>query len=455
MLHNFRFNKKKNWNKVYVDKAENLKESNQIHKEKYANIDDANNVSSLDKATDFILEIFDRRKKHDQETSKRAMFGTTLDNLVPPKEFSHWSLSWGQQVMCYICGLPGISDCKVCDICDIIAHKQCISYEMFKSKFEDHTSDVDSVNDDDKADVTCLNIDKTAFTCENCRESKEIEIDYYNKVRKKLLEERIKERSAQKIAKLFMISIERKYLAKKKKSILLIQSKTRGYLIYKKYKKLLRAKMKIVIIEITRLPCLSSPVPFVNIEHDVVVLTVFDTFKHVQTLRIDKTAEESLREGFLIPGISAKMMIVLNLAHPEHSPQHVLDGRKYYSLYAQAQLSLKDITEFSRKQVITLNFTEKIKWQPMEANFDYKYQLVSPNNNSHCTNNNNNLPTSSTIEINNTNINALSLTNINDNTSTYLAATIADRGCVLNYLPQNPVLAIVGLVQVTMLGLVI
>lgn len=344
-----RHHRKRDWKKVYVDKVDHIKEEALLHADKYAHVNDGDNPSVVGNAAGFILSIMNQRIDRDGGMSEplvhsRLTEGTTIGDLLPPSDPAQWVSSWGTQAMCLLCGLPGISDCRVCENCDNIAHKQCISYELL---YRTTRPDMDSVQDQ--------------FVCSDCVLSKQLSVDHFNKVKAQLLRDKMRLRSAKRIAKFMIVLCGSRFLERRTRAVLRLQSAVRGFLAYSKYRSYLKAKMKLLILEITKLPAAA-----VEISGVVVVLTVFDTFKHVQTMRIEKTAEEALKEGFFIPGINAKMTVVFNLARQIDLGRDSLDnvGRKHYQLYAQAELSLKDIADFTRQKSISFNFSEKIKWPP-------------------------------------------------------------------------------------------
>ena len=340
-----RHHRKRDWKKVYVDKVDHIKEEALLHADKYAHVNDGDNPAVVGNAAGFILSVMNQRIDREggmsQLVHSRLTEGTAIGDLLPPSDPAQWVSTWGTQAMCLLCGLPGISDCRICENCDNIAHKQCISYELHRTR-----PDMDSVQDQ--------------FVCTDCVLSKQLTVDHFNKVKAQLLRDKMRLRSAKRIAKFMIVLCGSRFLERRTRAVLRLQSVVRGFLAYSKYRSYLKSKMKLLVLEIAKLPstAVESGV--------VVVLTVFDTFKHVQKMRIEKTAEEALKEGFFIPGINAKMTVVFNLARQSDLGKDSLDtvGRKHYQLYAQAELSLKDIADFTRQKTISFNFSEKIKWVP-------------------------------------------------------------------------------------------
>lgn len=348
-----RHHRKRDWKKVYVDKVDHIKEEAMLHADKYAHVNDADNPAVVGNAAGFILSIMKQRIDREGGMSElvhsRLTEGTAISDLLPPSDPALWVSTWGTQAMCLLCGLPGISDCRICENCDNIAHKQCISYELYRTRPADMDSSSSSVQQGDDQ-----------FVCTDCVLSKQLSVDHFNKVKAQLLRDKMRLRAAKRIAKFMIVLCGSRFLERRSRAVLRLQSAVRGFLAYSKYRSYLKAKMKLLVLEIAKLPAAAVE------SGVVVVLTVFDTFKHVQTMRIEKTAEEALKEGFFIPGINAKMTVVFNLARQSDLGRESLDsvGRKQYQLYAQAELSLKDIADFTRQKTISFNFSEKIKWAP-------------------------------------------------------------------------------------------
>lgn len=257
--------------------------------QKQSMADEAAAVVDTDIASSFILEILGQGEDTANRALQKMMCRHNLENLEPPADPLPWNSCWGSQVLCDICSLPGITDCTICQKCNTISHNQCI---------------VD-------AGGTVAD-----YNCPNCLESIRMETDYYENMRRHLQRERKIERDARKISKRLVVVVQRKRLAKKRSSIVLLQSVVRCYLARKKYLKWLRPQMKLVTIKLTHLPAAA-------IENGVVVLTVYDTYKNSQQFRLDATAEEALKQGFLIPGCGANLSILLTLARREES----MEGR--------------------------------------------------------------------------------------------------------------------------------
>lgn len=252
-------------------------------------IDDATAVVDKTIASKFIQELLGSTSDGPDKVTMKTMCRHNLENIVPPSDPIPWRKSWGSQILCDICDKPSITDCTVCKKCNSIAHNQCIIKSgLFVQNYE----------------------------CPECVDSIQSEIDHYEKLLIHLKNERRIERDAFKISKRLVILVEKKRLARKRRSVILLQSVVRRYLARKKYIRWLRAQLRLVSVRLTHLPK-------GMIENGVVVLTVHDTMQNTQSFRLDATAEEALKQGFLIPGVGANLSILLTLAHKEES----VDGR--------------------------------------------------------------------------------------------------------------------------------
>lgn len=259
------------------------------HQQKQAMVDEAAAVVDTDIASSFILEILGQGYDVADRALQKMMCRHNLENLAPPADPMPWNTCWGSQILCDICSLPGITACTICRKCNTISHNQCIM---------DAGGDV--------AD----------YTCPNCIESIRLETEYYENMLHHLERERKVERDARKISKRLVVVVERKRLTKKRNSVILLQSVVRCFLARKKYLKWLRSQMKLVTVKLTHIPA-------AVIENGVVVLTVYDTYKNSQQFRLDATADEALKQGFLIPGCGANLSVILTLARREET----MEGR--------------------------------------------------------------------------------------------------------------------------------
>lgn len=259
------------------------------HQQKQSMADEAAAVVDTTIASSFILEILGKGEEVADRALQKMMCRHNLENLEPPADPIPWNSCWGSQILCDICSRPGITDCTICRKCNTISHNQCIV--------------------DARGNVS-------DYICPNCVESIRSEKDYYTNMLKHLERERKIERDARKISKRLVVVVERRRLTKKRNSVILLQSVVRCYLARKKYLKWLRSQMKLVTVKLTHIPA-------AVIENGVVVLTVYDTYKNAQQFRLDATAEEAIKQGFLIPGCGSNLSILLTLARREES----MEGR--------------------------------------------------------------------------------------------------------------------------------
>jgi hypothetical protein len=291
-----RINGKKDWRGQFESRVVAYQKRLATTQEAQQHIDDATAVVDTKIASKFIYELLGSTNDRPDQNALKLMCRHNLENLLPPSDPLPWKKSWGSQILCDICAKPSITDCTVCRKCNSIAHNQCI---------------VDS------------GLYVQNYECPECSEMIMSENDHYEKLLVHLKHERQIQRDAHRISKRLIIIVEKKRLAKKRRSVILLQSIVRRYLVRKRYVRWLRSQMRLVTIRLTHLP--------LNIvENTVVVLTVHDTLKNSQAFRLDATAAEALKQGFLIPGMGGNLALLLTLARKEE----FVDGRLEMSFKA-------------------------------------------------------------------------------------------------------------------------
>lgn len=280
---------RKDWKAEYAHRMVESTERTNAQKHDLALAEQKAAIVNTDIASSFIVEILGQGHDVADKALKKMMCRHNLENLEPPPKPLPWATVWGSNVICEVCSLPAVTDCVICKKCNTISHTQCI---------------VDTGED------------TTNYDCPNCRESIDVEINYYQKMLKQLEHERRIERDSRKIAKRLVVVLERKRLVKKRKAAIVIQKTIRRFLARRKYLKWLRAQMKLVTVKLTHIPASL-------IQDGVVVMTVYDTLKNAQSFRLDATAESAMKQGFLIPGVAANMSLLFTIARKEES----VDGR--------------------------------------------------------------------------------------------------------------------------------
>ncbi len=286
-----RINERKDWRKEFDSRLTAYQERLVTTQEVQRQIDVVSAVVDTKIASKFIFELLGNAPtgKERKELAAKQMCHHTLETVTPPADPLPWKKSWGSQILCSICSKPSISDCTVCRRCNIIAHNQCIVDVGMKVE---------------------------TYECPDCHESIQSEQDHYTEMVERLKHERILEREARKIAKRLIIVVEKRRLARKRRSAIVLQAAVRRFLDRKRYVKWLRTQLKLVTVKVTHLPQ-------AVLEDGVVVLTVYDTLKNSQSFRLDATAEEAMKEGFMIPGMGANLSLLLTLARRED----FVDGR--------------------------------------------------------------------------------------------------------------------------------
>lgn len=212
-------------------------------------------------------------------SSKRSI--ENMKEPDPPLEFSdHWNFS----SVCDVCGQYAVTDIKCCKFCNCVAHRLCILPQAVRLpsslEVEDYDSDSGEVIFHDK------------YVCALCNENRQIDTEYFNKVRTKLREDKILKFFRDVISKKVLAHMERKKFLKFKKGCVLIQSFIRRLIARREFYLWRRCQMRIVVIELKSLPSWLE-----SLDRYLVTLTVVDPVRHSQIYRIDKRADKVASEG--------------------------------------------------------------------------------------------------------------------------------------------------------------
>ncbi len=278
----------------------------------------------------------------------------TAENLVPPPKQMDWSVSWGSQLLCYLCNEPAINDCTICKKCNMVAHQLCIVEGNLKENSRNnpilglhHAFNPLKIQTSLRQSFTGAD-QIINHKCLNCEEAYHADLKYYEKLILRIKEEQQMHLSATRIGYRALIFIEKCRLMKKKKKIIKIQAIVRGVLVRKHIQQMIYKKqIKIIILQFLLLP------HFLMNQDCIIIITTHDTFKNSQFFRFDKDLSNVFNEVILIPGFSWYQTLIITIGIKE-----VNTGS--YSLIGQAQLSLRDIAKMSRRIDVTLNFLERI-----------------------------------------------------------------------------------------------
>jgi hypothetical protein len=284
-----RLSQRKDWKAEFVSRMQENFDRSTMQKELVDMAEQKSAVVNTDIASNFITEILGQGEDMAHKALQKMMCRHNLENLHPPPKHLAWSTTWGSNILCEVCSLPAVTDCTICQKCNNVTHTQCL-----------------------------LDTDQSPhnYDCPNCLESIGIENDYYQKMLRRLEHERRIERDARKIAKRLVVVVERKRLGKKRRAAITIQKSIRRFLAQRRYKKWLRAQMRLVTVKLSYIPAALVP-------DGVVVMTVYDTLKNLQSFRLDATTEGAMKQGFLIPGVAANMSLLFTIARKDEA----VDGR--------------------------------------------------------------------------------------------------------------------------------
>lgn len=293
MASNFnKHHKKKDWKKIYIERVDDIIKKNETQEA----VNEAEKGLDLTVATRFVQSMLDNGISSSLRLKGKEFCKNSIESIVPPRAHSSWKPSWGSQTLCSICDRPGISECTICSKCNIITHNSCIKFSA-SFEFKGRNNDRE-------------------YTCINCNESIQSELDYYERLKQQVIDDRRKEMHCRKVAKHLVLMLERKKFEKKKRSVILLQSIIRRHLCWKRYTNWRRTQLRIVLLDLKHVPEFAIP-------NGVLSLTVFDTFKNTQSFRLDSTVDEALEQFLMIPGVSTNMTLLITLAKMEES----FDGR--------------------------------------------------------------------------------------------------------------------------------
>lgn len=284
-----RLNQRKDWKAEYVAKMAETTRRTADHVQIVGMAEQKTAILKTEIASSFIMELLGQGEDVADKALQKMMCRHNLENLEPAPKPLPWSTTWGSNILCEVCSLPAVTDCTICQKCNNVTHTQCL---------------VDTGQSPHNYD------------CKDCVESMDIEQEYYHNMLRRLEHEKKIERNARKIAKRLVVVVERKRLGKKRHAAVVMQATIRRFLAQRKYIKWLRAQMRLVTVKLPYIP------PAL-VQDGVVVMTVYDTLKNAQSFRLDATAEEAVRHGFLIPGVTANQSLLFTIARRDET----VDGR--------------------------------------------------------------------------------------------------------------------------------
>lgn len=379
----------KRWSDLYKQRSEALiKES-----EAPASLVQRKNLQLTTQMGTLIARMVGRRVRAKLK-NKAFSCHRTIENLTYPKDLREWKTHWGSQLLCTICLTPALFDCTSCRTCNSIAHRLCaaelytmqqqgsIASSLSLSSASLLEEDEDSDDDDDgdaprgvggsttelgleasfEDSFAALGMDE--YNCSSCLQSYQDDVEYYERLRVKLARDRRWILALRLICRRILGYVERARFKKLRRGLVAIQTAIRKRRAKRVFFYWRRSQMRIVIVDLLHLP------PATVLKNDLVSLCVVDPIKAQQLFRFDKTAAAALEEGFLIPGMTSHMSLVLSLCRVE---EHTANS--IYVIQEQCQLSVRDIDNFLEKLSYRLPFGKRVWWLPTDARKDFPYQI--------------------------------------------------------------------------------
>jgi hypothetical protein len=242
------------------------------------------------------------------------------------------------QAVCNLCGRPNIADIVSCKCCHAAFHYVCV--------IDRYTSDI--LEDDMKDNLF-------RFTCMECTDLFDAEyrrseqVDFLKRIK-------AEENLASIVINTWIIrQWRRRQQARRDISIKIIQHFVITSAIRRKYLTMKRRHVRVSILELPYLPSLD--------EDSLVTITVVDSFKNSQILRVDKFDTTSRRESFLLPGLTGEMTIVATICSKVAGDL----ARPTYVANFQAIVPLKDIYHLTKEKIYNIMFSSKITFTPTSS----------------------------------------------------------------------------------------
>ena len=383
---------RKEWSKLYEHRAQVLLKE----KEDPASNRARRDLQMITKAGTLIARKIGKRVRIKLK-NKAFSCHRTPENLTFPKGLRDWSTHWGTQLMCSICQTPCFYDSTNCKTCNAIAHRLCVAEQLVLSGSisqmsslsmgSEHKAAADDDDDDEDEDgepdaedavfgegqegednflATLSALGTDEYNCMDCHRGYQEDVDYFDKLKVKLTRGRRLVLAMRLVCRRILCYIERKRFKKLRKGLILIQSGIRKRRAKRVFFHWRRSQMRVIVIDVLHLPLGAIK------ENDLVVLTAVDPMKNQQLFRIDKDASRAIDEGFLIPGITSHMTVVITLCRVEEHTANTV-----FVIQEQCQLSLRDIDEFLLKLPYALPFGKRIWWHPTDPKKDFPYRIVT------------------------------------------------------------------------------
>lgn len=381
----------KPWSKLFKDRAEELSKEH----EDPAALRARKDLKVTTKAGTLIAKVIGKRVRL-RLKNKAYSCHRTPENLTFPKDLREWKTHWGTRIMCSICDGPALYDCTACRTCNSIAHRLCVAEQFTsmqshlsqlsspfsanssfaeESKFAHEEGEYDEEDAlfgespsvyADHFDTTMQALGMDEFTCLECQRAYADDVEYFERLKVQLFTARRYILALRLVCRRIFGYVERKRFKTLRKGLIFIQAAIRKRRAKKAFFHWRRSQMRVIVIDMLHLP------PQTLQLNDLVVLTVVDTMKAQQLFRLDKTATKAAEEGFLIPGITAHMTLVLTICRVEEHTAGTV-----FVVMQQCQLSLRDIDRFLDKLSYSLPFGKRIWWLPLDAKKELPYRVVA------------------------------------------------------------------------------
>jgi hypothetical protein len=330
-----RFHSPKKWSQIYVENAEDQRDSFRA-KELSQAAQRNENMNSI-MARNFVSKNLGRivRKKLKTRTFSVR---TTMQNIEGPEENEYeWDPSLPSQTCCDVCVQPCVNDTLTCQSCSVTYHRNCFN-GMFPGKKKKYKR--------------IITMDEQPFMCFTCKKGNQDDVAHYQQTITDLKRTRHVQKSHRIVLEFVLAYLVRTRFLKIKRIIVKFQAYIRCKFQRRRFNKVRRDSPYVVKVDIKSIPSLFK----FDAVHDSfqaarIIVTCVDTMRGTQFLRFEKPVKDALHEGFIIPGVTVSFSIVITAV-------------KHMDLYGQTQIPLRDLAWPYRSKDMASEPLPKVSFPP-------------------------------------------------------------------------------------------
>jgi len=330
-----RFHSPKKWSQIYVENAEDQRDSFRA-KELSLAAQRNENMNSI-MARNFVSKNLGRIVRNKLKTRTFSV-RTTMQNIEGPEENEYeWDPSFPSQACCDVCVQPCVNDTLKCRSCSVTYHRNCFN-GMFPGKKKKYKR--------------IISMDEQPFMCFTCKKGNQDDIARYHQTVTDLKRTRHVLKCHRIVIEFVLTFLVRTRFLKIKRIIVKFQACIRCKFQRRRFYKIRRDSPYVVKVDINDIPSLFK----FDAVHDSfqaarIIVTCVDTMRGTQFLRFEKPVKDALHEGFIIPGVTVSFSIVITAV-------------KHMDLYGQTQIALRDLAWPYRSKDIASEPLPKVPFPP-------------------------------------------------------------------------------------------